>query len=273
MTNKPLIITCAIVGAELTKQDTPYLPTTPDEIAQAAKEAVDAGASIIHLHVRDAVGFHTLGVAAYRRATAAIRKTVGENLIIQVSSEAVGLYHRDEQMAMIRALRPEAVSLALREFIPAAADESSAAAFFGWLGRERILPQYILYSAEEVRYFRELRRRGLVPGERPFVLFVLGRYNCGQPAAPRDLLAFLTAHDPECPWAVCSFGSQEAACTITAIGLQGHTRVGFENNLLLSDGALAPDNAALVAQNVAAASLVGREVADADRARKLLGSY
>ena len=63
----------------------------------------------------------------------------------------------------------------------------------------------------------------------------------------------------------------EATCTITAIGLQGHTRVGFENNLFLSDGTLAPDNAALVTQNVVAAPMLWRSVANADTARELLG--
>ena len=105
-----------------------------------------------------------------------------------------------------------------------------------------------------------------------FVLFVLGQYGSGQPAAPRDLLPFLAAHDHECPWAVCSFGPLEAACTSTALGLQGHARVGFENNLLLINGSLAADNAALVAQSAFAAPPVGREVATADQARGLLAS-
>ncbi len=269
--SQPLIVSVAPNGARRTKADHPALPIFDRELAETAVSSRAAGAAMLHLHVRDSAGRHTLNPEAYRSATAAIRQAVGQELIIQVTSEAVGMYAPEEQMAMVRTLRPEAVSLALRELIPTAADESSAGAFFAWLGKERILPQYILYSAAEVSWFHELRRRGLVPGERPFVLFVLGRYGSGQQGDPVDLLSFLAAHESKCPWAVCAFGSQEAACTISAIGLQGHTRVGFENNLLLSDGSLASDNAALVAQNVAAAQLLGRELADADKARELLG--
>ncbi len=268
----PLIVSVAPNGARRTKADHPALPISSRELAATALACRDAGAAMIHLHVRDSAGRHSLDPEAYRSATAAMRQAVGEDLIIQVTSEAVGIYQREEQMAMIRTLRPEAVSLALREFIPVATDEPSAAAFFAWLGRERITPQFILYSAEEVRYFHELRRRGLIPGEHPFVLFVLGRYSPDQQGAPEELLPFLAAHDLKCPWAVCAFGSQEAVCTFSAISQQGHTRVGFENNLLLSDGSLAPNNAALVAQNVAAARLLGRELASADKARELLGS-
>jgi uncharacterized protein (DUF849 family) len=100
----------------------------------------------------------------------------------------------------------------------------------------------------------------------------MGRYSETQESDPLDLLPFLATHDAECPWAVCAFGRLEASCTITAIGLQGHTRVGFENNLFLSDGTIAPDNAALVAQNLVAASLMGRPVANADTAREMLGA-
>lgn len=274
MTNQsqPLIISVAPNGARRSKADHPALPISERELAATAASCRDAGAAMIHLHVRDSAGRHTLDPEVYRSATAVIRQAVGEDLIVQVTSEAVGMYRREEQMAMIRELRPEAVSLALREFIPDVADESSAGAFFAWLCKERIIPQYILYSAEEVHAFHELRRRGVVPGGHPFVLFVLGRYARGNQGEPGDLLPLLAVHESKCPWAVCSFGPLEAACTVTAAGLQGHTRVGFENNILLSDGSLAPDNAALVAQNVAAAALLGRDVADANKARELLGN-
>ncbi len=268
---QPLIVSVAPNGARKSKADHPCLPISDKELATTAADCQAAGATMIHLHVRDSVGRHTLSPEAYRSATTAIRQVVGKDLIIQVTSEAVGIYQREEQMAMIRALRPEAVSLALHEFIPNPTDESSAAVFFAWLNRERISPQYILYTSEEVRYFHDLRRRGLIPEGRPFVLFVLGGYNPGQQGTPEDLLAFLVAHEFECPWAVCAFGPQEAACTASAIARQGHARIGFENNLLLSDNSLAPDNAALVAQSVAAAQLLGRELADVDKARELLG--
>ncbi|MBE9546016.1 MAG: 3-keto-5-aminohexanoate cleavage protein, partial [Proteobacteria bacterium] len=74
MTYNPLIISCAIVGAELTREDTPYLPITPDELAQSAGEAVAAGARIIHLHVRDEAGRPSQRIDIFQEVTDKIRE-------------------------------------------------------------------------------------------------------------------------------------------------------------------------------------------------------
>ena len=266
----PLIVAVAPNGANKTKDDHPALPITPDEIAATAAACRDAGAAMIHLHVRDRDGRHSLDADAYRAAIAAIRRDAGDDMIIQVTSESAGRYGPDEQMAMVRALRPEAVSLAPREIVPDAAREREAAAFLAWLASERIVPQFVLYSPAEIERYRELSDRGIIPGERHFLLFVLGRYTAGQTSEPRDLLPFLAALDDGSPWAVCAFGAREGACGLTAAALGGHVRVGFENNTRLSDGSVAPDNAALVAQARAGAALLGRELADAQTARDML---
>jgi len=151
--------------------------------------------------------------------------------------------------------------------------EREAAAFLAWLAAERILPQYILYAPDEIARYRDLRARGVIPGERHFLLFVLGRHGSGE-SAPRDLLPFVMARDADpsdpSPWAACAFGARESACAMTAAALGGHVRVGFENNLRLADGRLAPDNAALVAQARDGAAILGREIASAATARDML---
>lgn len=264
----PLIVAVAPNGARLTKADHPAIPITPDELARTAAECVEAGAAMIHLHVRDKDRRHTLDADAYKAAIAAVRRAVGDRIVIQATSEAVGVYKPDEQMAMVRAVRPEAVSLAVREIVPDAASEKAAAEFLAWVAKERICPQYILYSDDDVRRFADLRARGVVPGARPFVLYVLGRYAKGQVSAPTDLLPFLAARDDaSVPWGMCAFGVRENACAVAAAALGGHVRVGFENNRLLPDGATAPDNAASVALVVAATRAMGRPTADADGAR------
>ncbi|MEQ9489358.1 MAG: 3-keto-5-aminohexanoate cleavage protein [Alphaproteobacteria bacterium] len=269
---EPLVVAVAPNGARKTKSDHPDLPITPREVALTAAACRDAGASLIHLHVRDANEGHTLDADAYRLATAAIREEVGDSIVIQVTSEAVGIYTPDQQMAMVQDIQPESVSLAIREICPDQSHEKQAAAFLDWLRRERIHPHYILYSADDVALFADLRFRGVVPGDRPFVLYVLGRYTKGQVSDPSDLLPFLeAAKDQSVHWSVCAFGKREAACGIATAALGGHVRVGFENNLFLADGQIAPDNAALVKQVTASASMAGRPVADADAARALLG--
>lgn len=267
---EPLIVTVAPNGARKTQADHPALPITPDELARCAADCRAAGAAMIHLHVRDAEGGHTLDLGTYRAAIDAIRRAVGDDIVIQATSEAVGLYDAAQQMAMVRALRPEAVSLAIRELVPEAAAEQEAAAFFAWLRQESILPQFILYSAEEVERFNELVERGVVPAGRHFLLFVLGRYTVGQLSDPQDLLAFIAANRQGHRWGLCAFGAREAACALAAACLDGHVRVGFENNLLLPDGSPAPDNAALVAGVAAGAEAIGRPLADAATARALM---
>ena len=218
---------------------------------------------------------HSLDVGAYREATAAVRERLGDDLVIQVTSEAVGIYTPEQQMAMVRELTPEAVSLAIREILPDAAGEPEARAFLGWLGEAGILPQYILYDADDVMRMAALVAKGIVPKASASLLFVLGRYTPGQRSQPGDLLAFLGALQAapdlvDLPWAVCAFGPRETACATTAAALGGHARVGFENNMLLPSGERAGDNAETVAAAAAAVRAIGRPLADAATARRIM---
>jgi uncharacterized protein (DUF849 family) len=266
--NAPALLTVAPNGARRTSADHPALPITPAELAECARACVNAGASTIHLHVRDAAGGHTLDVAAYHAATLAIRSAAGNNIVIQATSESVGIYTPAQQMAMVHELRPEAVSVALRELCPAGG-EDAARSFYMWAAGENIQLQHILYDAEDVRRLRQLQSEGIIPAGRPFVLFVLGRYSAGQRSDPADLLPFLTTWNHAGPWMVCAFGPLEARCAAAALALGGHVRVGFENNLLLSDGSTAPDNAALIDQARRLAETMGRPLANAQDVRNL----
>lgn len=270
----PMLLTVAPNGARKTHADHPAVPISPAEIAATAAAAADAGAAMIHLHVRDAEQKHSLDVGAYREAIAAVRDACGDRMVIQVTSEAVGIYSAEQQMAMVRALEPEAVSLAIRELVPDGG-EDAARAFLAWLVGAGILPQYILYAPEDVERFGQLQAAGVVPPGPAFLLFVLGRYTPGQRSVPNDLLPYLSAIEtwPEAaklPWAICAFGPKEAACVTAAATLGGHARVGFENNLYLPSGELARDNAELVAAGAAAAQAFGRPLADAAAARRLM---
>jgi uncharacterized protein (DUF849 family) len=172
-------------------------------------------------------------------------------------------------MAIVRELRPEAVSLALRELCPDENAESEAARFFAWLKERSIWPQYILYSPDDVRRFDALRRRGLFGEERPSCLLVLGRYAQHQEGEPEELDAMLGAADcTQFPWSVCCFGRHELAAMLVALRGGGHARIGFENNLLLADGRVARDNAELALQFTDLARASSRRVASADDIRR-----
>jgi len=266
-----MMIAVAPNGARKQKADHTALPITPMELAETAGQCRDAGACMIHVHVRDQQGRHSLDVDAYRAATKAVRKAVGDDLIIQVTTEAVGIYTTDQQMAMVQRLKPEAVSLAVRELCPKAEDEVEGAKFFAWLEKERVAAQYILYSAADIDRFDDLRQRGVIPGERLSVLYVLGRYTEGGASSALELLPMLMAADTEVIWSVCAFGATEASCMLVAAGLGGHARVGFENNMQLINGDTAPHNGALVSQVADNIINMRRSVASVAEARLMLG--
>ena len=261
------IVMCAPNGARKTKGDHPALPISPAELATCAETIVDAGASIIHVHVRDEHGGHSLDVDRYRNATSAIRKTVGDRLVIQATTEACGIYEPEQQIAMVRALKPEAVSVALREFCPDSESETDAAEFYAWMNAERIMAQHILYSPEEVSRFESLRERGVICDERPFVLYVLGRYTTDLTGDIAELGRFVDKGSADTSWAVCCFGATESKAAGLAAAKGGHARVGFENNLLLPNGEQANDNAELVCIAAAEATAQERTLATADDVR------
>jgi 3-keto-5-aminohexanoate cleavage enzyme len=204
-----LVVMVAPNGARRTKADHANLPITPAEIAREAAACAAAGATVLHVHVRDQDGRHSLDASHYRAAIQTVRETLGERIVIQITTEAVGRYGPAEQMKVVRELQPEAVSLAVAELIPDDDALGDAAAFLAWLRQERIAPQYILYSPEEVARFHELRRSGVIPQRRPFALFVLGRYANQTEAQPSDVLPYLAAHEADCPWSLCAFGPRE----------------------------------------------------------------
>lgn len=263
-----VVVLSAPNGARRTRKDHPALPITADELAATAVGLRDAGVSVLHLHVRDDTGQHTLDPGKYREALAAVRERVDDSLILQVTTEAVGMYTAAEQMAVVRELQPEAVSLALKELCPGPADEAVFADFCVWMHDSGVWPQFILYSVEDVRRFDTLRASGVIIGAAPFALFVLGNYAAAVAGTVADLDVLLEVTDPTAfPWAVCCFGPNENAVMRSALKKGGHVRIGFENNLDLSDGSRAPDNVSLIREFVASTAENQRRPASADEVR------
>ncbi|MBL4617675.1 MAG: 3-keto-5-aminohexanoate cleavage protein [Robiginitomaculum sp.] len=263
---EPFIVISAPNGARRQKTDHPDLPITPTEIAACAEEIVAAGASVLHLHVRDNNNQHSLDVDRYRASIKAIRDVVGEQLIIQVTSEAVGKYNSTQQMGMIKELKPEAVSLALRELCPADADITEAAKFFSWLRSEKIFPQYILYDQKDCRRFEDYCRRGIFVDDNPFVLFVVGRAGTD---IQREKIMTDIAKGTSNPWAVCGFGVAEISLVSFAAEHSGHIRVGFENNIHNGSQQLLSGHGEMIDICQQAANKTERKIATADNVRNL----
>jgi uncharacterized protein (DUF849 family) len=266
--DQTVAIAVAPNGGRRVKDDHPAIPLDARELAATAAECLAAGAAMIHVHVRDMDGKHLLDADAYRDVTAAIRAQVGDRLVVQISTEALGIYRPDQQMAVVKATRPEAASLALREFLRSPEDDQPFGDFLAWLRRERVVPQIILYEPAEAVRLADLQRRGLIPWRGVPVLYVLGRYTVGQTSEPTDLLPFLASGIPRFRhWSLCAFGRDEAACVVAGALLGGNVRVGFENNLWRPDGSLAANNADLVRVTAAILAAAGRTPMSAQQLR------
>ena len=247
MTEQPLIIAVAPNGARKTKADLKQIPLTPEEIAETAKECLSAGATMIHLHVRNPEdSSHSLSVNHYKAAIEAINTATNHEILIQVTSEAVGIYTPDEQFEMIHTLKPDAVSIGLREI--ESLNEKTITDHFLKMKDSGTTPQIILYNETDLNKYHDWLSRRVLPSSAYPVLLVIGK------ATPDGSFDnhFLTQHHTSkikaSSWMVCGFGIQEIETAKLAADLGGHVRMGFENNSLLQDGTEAENNAALLKQ-------------------------
>lgn len=158
-------------GARRGKADHPALPVTIAELVACAKECFAAGAGGIHAHVRGKAGEHVLDAGLYKELIAELAVVVPE-MAVQITTEAVGLYSPAEQRALVAAVRPTMVSVALRE-ITCEPDELLTRSFFHDCAEASIAVQHILYAAEEVDQMAALIERETVPKGEIQLLHVL----------------------------------------------------------------------------------------------------
>lgn len=234
-------------GARRTKADHPAIPLTLPELVETAITCQKAGADGIHLHIRDEQELHLLDAAGYEQLLEALIVAVPD-LYLQVTSEAAGRYETAEQIAIVRALKPDHVSVALREMAPSPEAWPAARDFFHWAAEANVAIQHILYTPKEVAMFLGALDEGKVPGTHHLLQFVLGDYRGTHISRPDNIQPLLdllggsgAAHTFD--WMLCAFGREETDCLTEAVRLGGKVRVGFENSLWNQDGSLAADNA------------------------------
>lgn len=251
MSNLPQIMV-APNGARRGKADHPALPVTIAETVETVVACQQAGAGGAHLHVRNAEGTHSLDAGLYRELLAELAG-VAPGLIAQITTEAVGIYSSAQQQKLLRDLRPDFASVALREICDGETEEN-VQRFFHWAADVGIGVQHILYAPDEVARLADLVQRDVIPSANLETMLVLGRYTQDQQSAPQDLDPFLAQIAQSgliTGWAVCAFGHRETDCLVHAVNQGGKARIGFENNLHNSDGSLARDNAQRVSELVA----------------------
>lgn len=265
-----LIITAAITGAETSKAMNPNLPCTPSEQAQAAFECWQAGASIVHLHVRDEQGKPSQSIELFKEVSELIRAKC--DLILQFSTGGAVGTPVSERIAPLK-LKPEMASLnagsinfgdEVFENLP-----KDVATLAAEMKRLNIKPEIEVYDLGMLEYGVSLVTSGVVNAPAHFQ-FVLGTKH-GLSGAPENMFHMKSKLPPGCTFAVAGVGRHQLQVAPLAIVSGGHVRVGFEDNLYFSKGVLAKSNAELVRRVAELAALLQREVAKPDEARKILG--
>ncbi len=266
-----LIITAAICGAEVTKEQNPAVPYTVEEIVREAKSAYDAGAAIVHLHVRRDDGTPTQDRERFRECIDAIKKEIPDVILIPSTGGAVGM--SAEERLQPTELFPEMATLdcGTCNFGDDVFENTMPVmrAFGKRMLENHIKPEYECFEMGHLDTILTMARKGLVPGDPMQFNFVLGVPGC-TPATVENL-AWLVRNIPAgSTWTATGIGRAAFPMAAAAIVMGGNVRVGFEDNLYLERGVLARSNGELVAKVVRLAKELGREIADPAEARRIL---
>lgn len=266
-----LIIAAAICGAEVTKEQNPAVPYTIEEIAREAKSAYDAGAAIIHLHVRWDDGTPTQDTGRFQEAVDAIYKLCPDVIIQPSTGGAVGMTDLERLASIDITPTPEMATLDCGT-LNFGGDEifvntDNTIANFAQIMKDKgIKPEIEVFDKGMIDIALRMDRKGLLVHPLHFD-FVLG---VQMSATLRDL-AFMVGSIPQgSTWTACAIGRYNYDIAAGAIIMGGHVRVGFEDSLYLRRGVLAKSNGEMVERVVELANFFGREIATPDEARKIL---
>ena len=266
-----LIITCAISGAEVKKEHNPYVPYTPDEMANEAYKAYKAGASIIHLHVRNDDGTPTQNEKRYETTIKKIREKCPDVIIQPSTGGAVGM-KRDERLQPTN-LNIEMATLDCGTLNFGGDDifintENDIKYFAKKMKERDIFPELECFEKGHIDQVLRLYKKGFIHDPLHFS-FVLG-VNGGMTGEERDF-HFLRESIPEhATFSVVGIGKYEFPLAELSIRYGGHVRVGLEDNIYLEKGVLAEGNEALVKKVINIAKKYNREIASPIEARKIL---
>jgi 3-keto-5-aminohexanoate cleavage enzyme len=270
----PCIITAAIVGAETTRAQNPHLPITPEEIGDEARRCAEAGATVIHLHVRDDAGRPSQDAARFRAAIRAIRART--DVVIQTSTGgAVGMSvdERCGPLTLEGADAPEMATLNVGTINFGDEVFENPAPMVDDVARRiraaRIAPEIEIYDAGHLDIAADLQRRTLIdaPLHFQFVLGVRGAMS----ATARNLDFLVAGLARGSTWGVAGIGRHQLPLADLAIVRGGNVRVGLEDNIYIDKGVLAEGSAPLVARAAALVRARGRAVAAVSDTRRILG--
>ena len=285
------IITAAITGAQTTKEQTPYLPITPEEIANSSLEAAEAGAAIIHIHVRDPeTGKQSMNIDYYVDVVNRIKKQNKEVLINLTTGPGAffwpnynnltqgetysKMFNAEERVKHIQLIKPDICSLDFNTMHQAKGDgirinlRRITKEMLRLVQEAGTKPEMEIFDSGDFRIAQEFVDEGLVKGK-PFYQFVMGvKYGWG--ASTNTLQYALKELRSNATWSAFGIGKDEMTMVAQSMILGGHVRVGLEDNIYTSKGVLAKSNAELVIMAKDIIRLLGGQVASPSDARDIL---
>lgn len=267
-----LIITCAVTGAEVTKEQNPAVPYTVDEVIESAYQAYLAGASIIHLHARENDGKPSHRIDRFKELIEGISKKCPDVIIQVTTGGAVGM-NRNERLTPTN-LYPEMATLDCGTLNFGGDDifvntENDIKYFAKELESKKIYKELECFEKGHIDTVLRLVKQGYISKPLHFS-FVLG-VNGGMSGETRDFIFMKDSIPEDATYSVAGVGKYEFPLAEQSIIHGGHVRVGLEDNLYIEKGILAPSNRALVEKVVAIANKYNREIASPNEARRILG--
>jgi uncharacterized protein (DUF849 family) len=284
----PTIISCAVTGNITSVESTPYLPVTPEQIANACLDAVRAGAAIVHIHVRHPDGRPSMELAHYREVMERLR-AADEDVIINLTTGPGGRFVPGEQdpkvagpgttllpperrVDHIVALRPEICSLDFNTMYSGTSVVINTPRNLGIMAdmiREAgVLPELEVFDTGDIQLANQFIQEGRLDAPALFQIVLGVRY--GAIATPETLAYMKSLLPANSNWAAFGIGRWEFPMLAQAWLLGGHVRVGLEDNIYLEKGVLAKSNAELVKKAVRIIKELGGSIATPGETREIL---
>jgi 3-keto-5-aminohexanoate cleavage enzyme len=263
------VITAALTGPMATRADNPNLPVSPQEIAAAARDAHAAGASVVHVHLRDENGQPTADLEIARRTVGLIEDACPA--LVQLSTGVGGPVTFEARAALVNA-RPRMASLNVASMTFGKGEFSNPPDGVRRLATKMrelgIKPELEIYDTGHVDLALALHEEGLLaePLQFSIVLGVRG----GARATPETLLAFVRLLPPGAIWQVIAIGRPNLSMTTIGLALGGNARTGMEDTLMLRRGVPVTSNAELIKRLAAVATAMERPPASVSETEQLL---
>jgi 3-keto-5-aminohexanoate cleavage enzyme len=268
-----IIITCAITGSRITRDQTPYIPLTPEEIINSAVEAHKAGAAVVHIHARDRqTHLGTQDVNLFREVSEGIKSHCDVIQCLTTSGIPGRNLSDDERLAPLK-LNPELASVDLGSMnfgkLPYVVTEDFIERELKEMLDRGIKPELEVFDLGMLETCRRMIKLDLI--RKPYYFGIVLGTPSGAPAEVRVFQTMLDSLPEGAVWFATGIGKHSINIAALTILLGGHPRVGLEDTIYYSAGVLAQSNADLVARVVRIARELGKEIAAPDEARRILG--